>query len=311
MPPKGRKTRRTVGEDTPQANVQPPQAECPMNALLEALRAILAQQMDPAARQSHHFQIFHRIQVPEFEGGQHPMVAKRWFRKIKKNFNTIGTPEEYQVTFVVPKLEGGAADWWETLSRTMETDVMTWRDFEEVFREQYFSPSQRRTLIGEFRPVPWILVVSGFSDVFPEDLPWLPPNREIEFCIDLIPGSQSVSIVPYRMAPVELAELKKQLGELMDKGYIRHSTSPWGAPVLFAKKANGTLRLCVDYRKLNQMTMKNKYPLRRIDDSFDQLGGSKFFSKIDLMSGYHQLRIREGDIPKTSFTTRMDPLSFW
>ncbi|KAM6548126.1 hypothetical protein CsatB_019802 [Cannabis sativa] len=114
-----------------------------MNALLEALRAIPPQQMDPAARQSHHFQVFHRIQVPEFEGGQDPMVAERWLRQIKKSFNTIGTLEEYQ-------LEGGAADWWETLSRTMETDGMTWREFEEVFREQYFSPSHRRALIGVF-----------------------------------------------------------------------------------------------------------------------------------------------------------------
>ncbi|XP_060969840.1 uncharacterized protein LOC133037050 [Cannabis sativa] len=150
MPPKGKKTRRTVGEDAPQAYVQPPQAEFPMNALLEALRAIPAQQMDLAARQSHHFQVFHRIQVPEFDGGQDPMVAERWLREIKKNFNTIGTPEEYQVTFAVSKLEGGATDWWETLSRTMETDGMTWRDFEEVFREKYFSPSHRRALIGVF-----------------------------------------------------------------------------------------------------------------------------------------------------------------
>ncbi|XP_006854885.2 uncharacterized protein LOC18444659, partial [Amborella trichopoda] len=157
---------------------------------------------------------------------------------------------------------------------------------------------------------PWISVVSGFPDVFPEDLPGLPPDREIEFCIDLIPGAQPVSIAPYRMAPAELAELKKQLGELMDKGYIRHSTSPWGAPVLFAKKADGTLRLCVDYRKLNQMTIKNKYPLPRIDELFDQLGGSKFFSKIDLRSGYHQLRIREEDIPKTAFRTRYGHFEF-
>ncbi|XP_060967115.1 uncharacterized protein LOC133035345 [Cannabis sativa] len=674
MPPKGKKTRRTVGEDAPQANVQPPQAEFPMNALLEALRSIPAQQMDPAARQSHHFQVFHRIQVPEFEGGQDPMVAERWLRQIKKNFNTIGTPEEYQVTFAVSKLEGGATDWWETLSRRMETDGMTWREFEEIFREQYFSPSHRRALIvvfdglrqgdmtvnefymkfvelssyaypgvvdqplvieqfmrrlrpairgpiapltfnnltecvtaalrteahvegnekkntsrgrgndrkmtkknqgqlsqgqqfsggstssgssgkthsgpygcfscgqqghkkkdypqrqqrfqashggpigsyvestpfhgqprtnqsqsssygatpqsgqqsqyqHQFRPqgsgfnmgysqgfqtpapsgsqrgynegggsgastsypsqgrgkakaksstqayalgvddvqggadqgvvdgmvlishswahvlfdtgashsfislmfasmlglswetfspalhlsvpmgghgeaivdcsrnrvtlltpsgdfivyranmtarnlecygnlfavddesrnldeFPWISVVSGFPDVFLEDLPGLPLDREIEFCIDLIPGAQPVSIAPYRMAPAELVEFKKQLGELMDKGYIRHSTSPWGALVLFAKKADGTFRLCVDYRKLNQMKIKNKYPLPRIDELFDQLGGSKFFSKIDLRLGYHQLRIREEDIPKTAFRTRYGHFEF-
>ncbi|XP_062075627.1 uncharacterized protein LOC133779722 [Humulus lupulus] len=165
----------------------------------------------------------------------------------------------------------------------------------------------------ESRPLdkfPWISVVSGFPDVFPEDLQGLPPDREIEFCIDLIPGAQPVSTTPYRMAPAELAELKKQLGELMDKGYIRNSTSPWGAQVLFAKKADGSLRLCVDYRKLNQMTIKNKYPLPRIDELFDQLEGSKCFSKIDLRSGYHQLRIKEDDIPKTAFRTRYGHFEF-
>ena len=137
------------------------------------------------------------------------------------------------------------------------------------------------------------LVVEEFPDVFPDELPGLPPDREIEFCIDLVPGAQPVSITPYRMAPAELVELRKQLDELLEKGYIRSSTSPWGAPVLFAKKADGSLRLCVDYRKLNQLTIKNKYPLPRIDDLFDQLGGSCYFSKIDLRFGYHQLKIRE------------------
>ena len=98
-------------------------------------------------------------------------------------------------------------------------------------------------------------------------------------------------MAPYRMAPAEIKELRKQLQELADKGYIRNSTSPWGAPVLFAKKHDGTLRLCVDYRQLNRVTVKNKYPLPRIDELFDQLGGSRYFSKIDLRSGYHQLRI--------------------
>lgn len=150
MPPKGRRTNRVVEEEAAQANFHPPQGEFPMNALLEALRAVPAPQMDPATRQSHHFQIFHRIQMPEFEGGQEPMVAERWLRQIRKNFNTLGTPEEYRVIFAVSKLESGAADWWETLSRTMETEGMTWQDFERVFREQYFGPSHRRTLIGEF-----------------------------------------------------------------------------------------------------------------------------------------------------------------
>jgi hypothetical protein len=123
----------------------------------------------------------------------------------------------------------------------------------------------------------------------------MPPHREIEFTIDLYPGTAPISIAPYRMAPAELRELKRQLDELLDLGFIRPSSSPWGAPVLFAKKLYGTLRLCIDYRKLNQVTVKNKYPLPRIDELFDQLGGcgSEYFSKMDLRSGYHQLRIRD------------------
>ncbi|WP_375607632.1 reverse transcriptase family protein, partial [Bartonella sp. AC142YNZD] len=105
------------------------------------------------------------------------------------------------------------------------------------------------------------------------------------------------------MAPAELKELKIQLQDLSDKGFIRPSTSPWGAPVLFVQKKDGTLRLCIDYRKLNRVTIKNKYPLPRIDDLFDQLKGSHYFSKIDLRSGYYQLRIRAEDVPKTAFRT--------
>ena len=123
-------------------------------------------------------------------------------------------------------------------------------------------------------------------------------------------GVAPISIPPYRMAPLELLELKKQLQELLDKGYIRPSVSPWGAPVLFVKKKDGTLRLCIDYRKLNQITVKNKYPLPRIDDLFDQLQGAEVFSKIDLRSGYHQLKISEQDIPKTAFRTRYGHYEF-
>ena len=123
-----------------------------------------------------------------------------------------------------------------------------------------------RVTRGEFSPV-----VCDFIDVFPEDLPGLPPIREIEFTIDLVPGTSPISIPPYRMAPAELKELKTQLEELQDKGFIRPSASPWEAPVLFAKKKDGSLRLCIDYRKLNRATIKNKYPLLRIDDLFDQL----------------------------------------
>ena len=114
----------------------------------------------------------------------------------------------------------------------------------------------------------------------------------------------------HRMAPVELQELRVQLQEPLDKRFIRPSTSPWGAPVLFAKKRGKTLRLCMNYRQLNRVTIKNRYPLPRIDDLFDQLRGVRVYSMIDLRTGYHQLRVRETDIPKTTFRTRYGHFEF-
>jgi Reverse transcriptase (RNA-dependent DNA polymerase). len=154
------------------------------------------------------------------------------------------------------------------------------------------------------RKVEDIPIVQEYPEVFPEDLTTMPPKRKIEFRIDLAPGTAPIYKRPYRMAANELAEVKKQVDEQLQKGYIRPSTSPWGAPVIFVEKKDKTKRMCVDYRALNEVTIKNKYPLPRIDDLFDQLKGAKVFSKIDLRSGYHQLRIREEDIPKTAFTTR-------
>ncbi|GJR34927.1 putative reverse transcriptase domain-containing protein [Tanacetum coccineum] len=136
------------------------------------------------------------------------------------------------------------------------------------------------------------------------DLSGLPPTRQVEFQIDLMPGAAPVARAPYRLAPSEMKELSEQLQELSDKGFIRPSSSPWGAPVLFVKKKDGSFRMCIDYRELNKLTVKNRYPLLRIDDLFDQLQGSSVYSKIDLRSGYHQLRVREEDIPKTAFRTR-------
>ena len=153
-------------------------------------------------------------------------------------------------------------------------------------------------------------VVREFLDVFPDDLPGLPPERETDIPIDLVPSTAPISLPPYRMAPAELKELKAWLQELVDGGFIRPSISPWGAPVLFVKKKDGTWRLCVDYKQLNKVTIHNKYPLPRIDDLFDQLQGAKVFSKIDLRSGYHQLRIRESDVPKTAFRTRYGHYEF-
>ncbi|GAU45290.1 hypothetical protein TSUD_327480 [Trifolium subterraneum] len=147
-------------------------------------------------------------------------------------------------------------------------------------------------------------VVSEFSDVFPEDISDLPPEREVEFGIDLVPGTSPISMAPYRMSASELHELKKQLEELLEKKFIRPSVSPWGAPVLLVKKKEGSMRLCIDYRQLNKATIKNKYPLPRIDDLMDQLVGACVFSKIDLRSGYHQIRVKTEDIPKTAFRTR-------
>jgi hypothetical protein len=147
-------------------------------------------------------------------------------------------------------------------------------------------------------------VVQDFSDVFPEELSGMPPDHNIEFLIELLPGTPPISKRPYRMPVNELVELKMQIAELQAKGFIRPSSSPWGAPILFVEKKDITQRMCVDYRSLNEVTIKIKYPLPRIEDLFDQMKGASVFSKIDLRSGYNQLKIWESDIPKTAFRTR-------
>ena len=153
-------------------------------------------------------------------------------------------------------------------------------------------------------------IVGEFQDVFPEELNTLPPSRDIEFVIDLLPGSAPISKSPYRMAPAELQELKVQIQELLKQGFVRPSTSPWGAPVLFVKKKDGTLRMCIDYRGLNQITIKNKYPLPHIEELFDQVQGAKVFCKLYLRQGYYQLRILEEDVLKTAFSTRYGHYEF-
>jgi len=149
-----------------------------------------------------------------------------------------------------------------------------------------------------------IPVVKEFPDVFPEELPRLPPEREVEVSIDTFPRVPPIAQQPYRMALVELNELKTQLQELLNKGFIQPINSPWGAPLIFVSKKDGTYRLCIDYRQLNKITMKNKYLLPWIDDLFDQLKGPRAFSKIDLRSGYYQMKIKEADVAKTAFRTR-------
>jgi hypothetical protein len=149
-----------------------------------------------------------------------------------------------------------------------------------------------------------ISVACEFPDVFPEDLLGMPPDRDVEFVIKLQPGTTPISRRAYKMTPKELVELKVQLNELLDKGYIHPSSSPWGCPTLFMKKKDQFLRLCVNYRPLNVITIKNKYLLTRINILFDQLVSARVFSKVDLHSGYHQIKIRPEDVPKTSFSTR-------
>jgi hypothetical protein len=147
-------------------------------------------------------------------------------------------------------------------------------------------------------------VVRDFSIVFPKEIPRKPPYREVEFVIDLLPETAPISKQLYRMSIEELKELKKQLTELQEAVYIRSNSSPCGAPVLFVQKEGGSQGMCVDYRFLNDVTAKNKYPLPRIEDLFDWMRDARVFSKIDLRSGYHQMKIRPSDIPKTTFSTR-------
>ncbi|GJY43889.1 putative reverse transcriptase domain-containing protein [Tanacetum coccineum] len=163
---------------------------------------------------------------------------------------------------------------------------------------------------SEKKRLEYVPIVKDFPYVFPEDLSGLLPTRQVEFQINLVPGAAPVARAPYRLAPFEMKELSEQLKELSDKGFIRPSSSPWGALVLFVKKQDGSFRMCIDYRELNKLTVKNRYPLPRIDDLFDQLQGSSVYSKIDLRSGYHQLRVREEDIPKTAFRTRYGHYEF-
>ena len=152
--------------------------------------------------------------------------------------------------------------------------------------------------------------LSEFEDIFSEELSELPPPRDVDHAIELIPGAQPVAKRPYKMSLPEAIELKEQLTQLLDQGYIKPNVSPWSAPVLFNRKKDGTLRLCIDYRGLNQSTIKNKYPIPRIDELLDRLHGSQIFTKIDLKSGYYQIRIKEEDIPKTGFNTRYGHYEF-
>ena len=153
-------------------------------------------------------------------------------------------------------------------------------------------------------------MVCEYEDVFSDELLGLPPHRDVDSIIELHLGTSPISMTPHRMAPVELQELKVQLQELLDKGFVRPSTSPWGALVLFSKKNDKTLQLCIDYRQLNRVTVKNRYLLSRIDDLFDRVKRARVYSNINLHTGYHQLRVKETDIPKTAFRMRYGHFKF-
>ena len=154
-------------------------------------------------------------------------------------------------------------------------------------------------------------LLGQYRDVFPDQLPpGLPPPRDVDHRIELVPGAVPPSRPTYRLSATELAELKKQLAELSAAGFIQPSKSPFGAPILFVKKKDGTMRMCIDYRALNNVTIKNSYPLPLIDELFDQLKGARWFSKIDLRSGYHQIRIAPEDVAKTAFRTRYGHFEF-
>ena len=190
-------------------------------------------------------------------------------------------------------------------------DIFPQTVYESKYQGQLATWLASLTLQDEERPdLDLPRVVCEYVDVFPDELPGLPPQRVVDFGIKFHYGTSPISMTPHRMAPIELQELRVQLQELLDKGFIRPSTSPWGSLILFAKKKDETLRLCIDYRQMNRVTIKNRYPLPRIDDLFDQLRGARVYSKIDLRTGYHQLSVRDTYISKTAFRTRYGHFEF-
>ncbi|KAA3460383.1 DNA/RNA polymerases superfamily protein [Gossypium australe] len=206
------------------------------------------------------------------------ILGMDWLVRYRANLDcaakrmVLRTPEDDEVVVI-----GERRNYLSNVVSALKAEKMVRKGY-EAFLTFVRALEAKELTVGDVR------TVKEFSDVFPEELLGLPPDREVEFSIDLLPGTAPVSIAPYRMASKELVELKAQIQELLDRGFIRPSVSPWGAPVLFVKKKDGSMRMCIDYRQLNKLTIKNKYPLPRIDDLFDQLRGASVFSKIDLSS---------------------------
>ncbi|CAI5485183.1 unnamed protein product [Closterium sp. Yama58-4] len=178
--------------------------------------------------------------------------------------------------------------------------------YKDKLQFQQVPLGEHHVILGQIQKV-----LSDFQDVFPSDLPTgLPPKRSVDHRIVLQPGSEPPVRATYRMSAAELKEVQAQLEELLEKGFIRVSSSPYAAPILFVKKKDGSLRMCIDYRALNKLTIKNRYPLPQVEELFEQLGEAKIFSKLDLRSGYHQVRVAEEDIEKTAFRTRYGHFEF-
>nr|GEW96287.1 putative reverse transcriptase domain-containing protein [Tanacetum cinerariifolium] len=274
----------------------------------------------------------------KFKGTEGVIGLTQWFERTESVSSINNCTAENQVKFAFCTLIGSALTWWNSHMKVVSQEVayaIPWKTLRQMMTAKYCprgkvkklevklwnlklgnrnqgninqgnqnQPRNRNDVTRAYE----VGTVGGNLDA--NDVMGLPPNRQVEFQIDLIPGAAPVAWAPYRLAPFEMKELSDQLQELFDKGFIRPSSSPWGAPVLFVKKKDGSFRMCIEYRELNKLIVKNRYSLPRIDDLFDQLRGSSIYSKIDLRSGYHQLIVREEDIPKTAFRIRYGHYEF-
>ncbi|GJW96200.1 putative nucleotidyltransferase, ribonuclease H, partial [Tanacetum coccineum] len=233
-----------------------------------------------------------------FRGVEGVVELRRWFEKIKSVFEISECVEGLETVNQMP---------WTEMKQLMTAEFFP---IEEIQRDRSTSSDRSfvNTNYSSLLDIKPIKIEASYEEELAEE--GLPPPRQVEFRIDLVLGATPVARAPYRLAPSEMKELSVHLQELLEKGFIRPSSSPWGAPCISIKKKDGSFRMCIDYRELNKLTVKNRYPLPRIDDLFDQLQGSSVYSKIDLRSGYHQLRIKEEDIPITAFRTRYGHFEF-
>jgi hypothetical protein len=236
------------------------------------------------------------------------ILGRTWLRRIQPsadwtNDNWLITKAN-QVHTIKPITPSSVTPELNYLLSAKQTEKLIRHDQAECFLVHFSADVINNTL-----PASWQLLLNNFKQVFQDTLPGLPPKREVQHVIET-GDAKPVTRPPYKMSPLELDELQKQLKELLSLGLIQPSTSPWGAPVLFVKKKNGSMRMCIDYRALNKVTLRNKYPLPRIDECLERLQGASHFTTLDLVSGYHQIRIQPSDVPKTAFSTRYGHYEF-